>query len=821
MGKKSIVSVLLLCTLLSAFGNENSDYITSKDRATAKDAHKSVKKFCKPGRERLDEEDTAAGRESLESALGGPDENFLLDAAKESKNGDEFGENLGESFLQKMQHQVVPIFFVVVSLNLLACFLCTALPCFKNLPCCRPCKVESDNPLWIKSILVLFVLIAFLVVMICVLGARKGGSRLVDGIDNMACESAMVLNSTLQGSDEFVGLMPALETLEDITGILDTGSSFMEDLNARLDDTKAISDAIIMATSVFDAMSLVLKNTSDLLASAPAVTGELHRSCLICGPLEQGLSQVSAKLADGVGQALANARNEVDAQFTPARRVEIKKLIVSASRPMVEMKDSFVSNIGIFVDPENNSLEPLKQVPNAVIAIFLGSFLVVLCGCCSSGSLCVREKATNGSYSKVPHRCGCCTWCFGLIVAILCFVLGGILLGVSVPLSAVCLIMDDVDGEMLKDIGPALEMDVTSADGQNLLNLIDKCINPEDRSINPNLLDLIKVTEDDGGNATMKEKLVDQLAKPIEDKFSAITSKMTGNQNLSSATPVTELLNRIYQNPIEARILVNSSTMGQATKFAPLASTVNDALKKGLVSSLNCSDSNFEGNVVPGLNSFMQAYTSQCMPSATSSTLSTMCGDINVDPGHSNGSVCAAAYEYLKQISEIDQSLMFSCVVWEDANGDDCDLNDLNVNIGKTCISADGTMKFKEKKCNFQDFKADYAKFHGRIQKTIQNIDVAVAAKATAITEGLFDLVKQYMLEPFLGIFEGVTCGWMPEFWQAMVDSFCYQGVYGVRTVGHAYVLSAVFCVILAVSMYVLWRRTIDNVNRNQLLALP
>jgi hypothetical protein len=175
--------------------------------------------------------------------------------------------------------------------------------------------------------------------------------------------------------------------------------------------------------------------------------------------------------------------------------------------------------------------------------------------------------------------------------------------------------------------------------------------------------------------------------------------------------------------------------------------------------------------------------------------------------------VCAAGNEFKKLFKYIVDGTGWRCDIWEDQYGNDCDVYDMSNTTGSTCIHPNGQMVPKQKTCTFSEFKIWYGKSRQRIQKSLQYVDTAVAAKSSGITTDLKDLVFQYMINPLFRMFDGLNCGFLPGFWQATVDSLCFQGVYGMRKIGSGYNLTAFFIMILAISMYILWRRTIDNVN--------
>merc|ERR1719253_2251778 len=271
---------------------------------------------------------------------------------------------------------------------------------------------------------------------------------------------------------------------------------------------------------------------------------------------------------------------------------------------MVEMKDVFIESIGSFVDPEGNMLEPLGVIPQVVSLTFGGAFLVILCGCCSTGCW-FKEKDPDGNFNKAPHRCACLSWFFALIFAMPLFIVGGLLSGVSLPLASVCLIMDDINGDMLTEIGPALDIDPTTSDTKNLMKMLDNCINPADPTLNANFLDLIDIENATTGvSETMRAKLQTQVSKPIDDQFAAIS--MGGSASLASSDGILTLIKAVQANPILDVMVVDTNTMSQQPAFAALATAADTELQQGLAASLGCDAHTIEGQstAIPGVKPF-------------------------------------------------------------------------------------------------------------------------------------------------------------------------------------------------------------------------
>lgn len=800
--------LIVLALLISPSASE--EYISYKDKQTAKDADAAVTKYCTT-QDADNAVDAAEAKENLQDALGG--KNFLLDSMKESKDPDEFSDKLGEEVSGAAGSAVMPFFLAAIAWLMFWCFCCTACPCCKK---CRCGKGYHKHGIPHKVIGALPVALAFFMTIVGSATSDGGAATMVAGFENMACESAELLNGTLQGTTgtlSFIGLLPALQVMKGVEDSLNDGSAFMVGLDNTLADTKIVSDAIAIASSTLDSMSNVMDLTATSVQTVGSPATSTYRKCVFCETLKGILATASTELQGGIGQALANARNEVAGQLNMEKRQELQKTVRDSASPMMQMKDSFVTNIGWMVDPSVDLTGPLKSsIPPAVSIVFMGAFFATFAGACSVGSCVAKEKTPEGKHSKIPHRCACCSWAISLPLAMLCFIIGGILYAFSLPLSAICLIMDDIDGDMIKDIAPAINLNITGPGGDNMIKMFDNCINPENKSLNANFLDLIViVNETDGTEKTMREELQNTVSQPINDKFDQLGGG-GGSVSLADSDGIKTLIGTIRNNSIQSMILATPTEMQADSKFSALA-TATQVLQDGLGGSMGCSPHVYEGNTIPGMTTFID----EVMTKGSDATVvpTTVCSRTWKERSCGADAVCTAGDEYMKLYLDMtDASLTtYRCDVWERDDGTECDTYDF-ADVA-ACLRADGTMKVKTKTCNFADFKVWYSKADERIQKAFEYVDSAVAAKQSGIATGLKNLVYDNMLNPLFSIFDGVSCGWLPGFWQATVDSLCFQGVYGMRRIGQGYILTAFFIVILAINMYVVWRRSIDNVNED------
>merc|ERR1719382_364116 len=100
------------------------------------------------------------------------------------------------------------------------------------------------------------------------------------------------------------------------------------------------------------------------------------------------------------------------------------------------------------------------------------------------GCFLLRETDNTQSpplSNKTPHRLSCCTWCCGCYLAMALLFMGGLVEVIALPLGLVCLTLDEINGNMLEDIKPALNVDDLQGEQfQMFKDIFDQCLNPPD-----------------------------------------------------------------------------------------------------------------------------------------------------------------------------------------------------------------------------------------------------------------------------------------------------------------------------------------------------
>lgn len=828
-------SVLLFPRTATSTTTTTEEWVTQQDREALRKAGEAVDLYCAGGfKGTIDRE---SGRAVLENGVGGS--NTMLDIMKASNGSAE----LGDKAAKKMNAgwivgRVASVGFAIL-LGILWHFCCwSACPCCK---CCRCGAKVRKTHIVVKFILLgIGFALTFGVIFAAAYG-RSGYTKAVDGFDNMACTSAKLLNGTLggQASPYFIGMMPLLEEFKGLEQSLAYDSPMMANIRQQLDATAEVSDSMYLASETL----ALLKDV--LITNLPAdVAVNLHECpfCTITGDLVDEISKV---LGAGAGSALSQARIEIDKQLSEENSKSLQDTFKSAADPIVAVKVLIRDTFGFFTD-KDKFLQVRGHLagkgPNTIahitglvvtIAVFLVAFMQ-----CSLLTFAFRERAGKPEeggpkpFSKIPHRIACCTWCCGWLFMVIALLVGGLMTLVGVPLSGMCLIMDDMSAELITNIGPALGLNLTGDEGEQLLDIVSNCLVPKDPNLNAALLDLIYVKD----NATapkesLREKVVESVKDSIRSKFDDIDKSMGGGSApaLSTDPKLVKLTDAIYKNPISMMIVAKDLT-SDSTYSDLYSQTALSAA--ALPSSVQCNDrvvsdevDGLKGKTMKGVEKFVLALTSF----GTRQTLRADCANLVdcVDALTSpRGKSCKAGNNFVKLKQKLMDAGTFRCDTFVNPldGVSACDVKFMsgtfNASKSRTmwsndCLSATKKVKRKQVLCNVQEF-SDYVKdYKTRILQAMKRIDLAVTEVGPAISKGLRGIVEEDLIAPIDRVANGVTCGLMGGFYREMVDGFCYQGINGFIVIGQSYVACGAMLVFLVLLMYGVWRRAIDNVNKS------
>jgi len=152
--------------------------------------------------------------------------------------------------------------------------------------------------------------------------------------------------------------------------------------------------------------------------------------------------------------------------------------------------------------------------------------------------------------------------------------------------------------------------------------------------------------------------------------------------------------------------------------------------------------------------------------------------------------------------------LIFNCPLFVDDSNTNCDPG-----TGANCLRADGTVQTRSLPCDIQTYATYIGDFPNRLNTVIQQLDAEVVDGLNKINNQTRAIVEKHLLTPIEEVANGVTCGFFGTFYREVVESLCYQGVFGIRRIGWSYVSTGILTVIFIVLMFSMWRRLSDNRN--------
>ncbi|CAE8724217.1 unnamed protein product [Polarella glacialis] len=468
----------------------------------------------------------------------------------------------------------------------------------------------------------------------------------------------------------------------------------------------------------------------------------------------------------------------------------------------------------------------------------------------TSDSLCTCKRRRKTRRAGV-HRCMCCTWCWGFCYCIFAdplairasrttqtrakwptkaaFVTGN--LAQNFQLSSICLILDDVDSQMLYDIGPAVGLNLTGPDGKMITTMIDQCFRNPDPKANPVLLNLIDV-DDNGTTKTMYEMIVNKTKDSIDSQFDQISSSMSagGSTSLVSEPSMVALMSTLGNSEMDGLMLPDKDKDWQ-----------NDVLygdmgldsrgSSGLAtywfnSSSKCSDYTVpadmgaaSGKTIPGIDDYKNTLSFYGTPIAgTSCGKKVVCSAL---PGSTDGRACAAGNNFMQLKQDLQTINTFRCKMFY-KNGALCYPDTMaetpagSGNWAGDCFKADGTLEVKTEDCDLATFTALIQRFNPTLNKVLTRLDGATVSAMADINVNMRALVNLYIIDKITMVANGVTCGFLGQTYQGVIDGMCYGGVAGFVTISNNYVACAVLTLFLILLSYTFWRISLDNYNSGQ-----
>jgi hypothetical protein len=815
-----------------------SQYVTSEDLTFRADADTAAGLWC-DGYESGDVSE-ADGRQSLEDGVGG--ENIILESLTAAEDAEDVQTELQErADPTSMWMKAFPIVAAVL-LIVIWCFMCcTACPC-KRCGGCRCCKRAWDCPGYMKAVALAGISMCFVGLLICVSMAFDGANAANGGIAGLACTSARLVNNTYAGGGAgntvFMGILPTLEAFDTLDGKLDDGSQFMTDINVIIDSTESIDNAVMVASRTLTLLRDMLQYTANADPKNDAGNSLGHDGLLSASNgLPAVLTPAIEALDTGVAVALQSARQSAKDQLSTANRQEIQSQLRNAISPLNNVKTSMRSTFSSVTDPsihdQWNSGAALA-LTGWVMVLFIIAILANCCGCASIGC-CIKSDEGNNHV----HRCACTSWCCNFYIAVLALFTGGLMLLIAVPISGVCLILTDIDREMLNGIGDAISMNMSGDEGVMLGDMVERCFNPADVTAPANLMDILfERNETTGQRVTLRDKMISQFSDQIESQFDQVTARLNSNlPSLAADSRIVALRQALQDNPID-KMFLPQSTLTSNTNFEALdpnnANAVSALSTAALNSSADCDDhwSALIGRGVGGISAFLtelQALGSS--PTAITNGIS--CTQTVTCTAGATSAACEAGNRLMYYKAALQNTGAFDavssgtsatnnyrCDLFTIPSNSNCDVLNMpasNPTNADMCVAGSaGSYSMTtttNRQCDLAGLTTYISDFDSRLEKVFANVDTITDSVRTAIDTDLRNTLDTHVMNPLDAMADSMQCNFLAPLYADLVNSFCYQGMWGFRRIAVSYTTLGFLQVLLIPLMYTIYRLGRDKLD--------
>jgi len=315
----------------------------------------------------------------------------------------------------------------------------------------------------------------------------------------------------------------------------------------------------------------------------------------------------------------------------------------------------------------------------------------------------------------------------------------------------------------------------------------------------------------------VRQTLMDTVKTPLDTAFGALNDAVANSStSISDQAVVQDLRTLIRDNPMDAFIIPDPDKVSNDPTLSPMLT--ESALAVSLTTTSKCADFTSSDGTLPGVNNFVSVMSSYGNETDVPGT----CAETFTCSVGATLAACSAgnAFLGLKRTLLDSSNDIFRCDIFEDAAGNDCDpinmVQDGSGNWQNDCLITEGSTKVtrpKVKTCSLAEFVTYVEGFDTRIEKVLSRLDSETQSVLSGIETDMKDVIDEHILQPILGIADGITCGFMPKFYQDVVYNMCYQGVVGLRGIGKSYVLLSFVMLVLSLVMYVEFRRAIDNID--------
>lgn len=676
----------------------------------------------------------------------------------------------------------------------------------------------------------------------------RGYQNINEGFSGTFCSAAELVQDSISGTENFVGMLPAINRLEEISQALDPTipNGFMDQVGGIVGSTAKINTAYTQVAQSLKQLQEVVSH-----AENQAPTGMYH-TCAICAPLAEVLAPVTSAFESGIGAALKDARGQVQEQLQGQAAADLQTLsqhqpyahwlfflrLNEAMTPVREAKEQLLEQVGSLVDPtgfqknteavhgENSNLRP------AILLLFFLFLILLISGCCALGGFCWKHKPSQKDKDHCTVRtCTCCVSCMGCIYAILVLLLGGILVLVAMVGSGVCLVLVEYNADMAENLFAALGQEVDDT-MLMAINISDRCLSAN--SVAPdasrNLADIVMIQDANGDTVSVRKSIFDTAVTPVQAQFGQVQN-LTQMGDLSFSTmPELQTLTQTLA-ALEMRALFWPDSAAVTADASPY----KDMHPAYTAITLSCADvtlsndlpDGLAGTVTFGMDSMVSTgwtYSGTTFDALTSQmdSLTWTCPSLSAYTCTSGATstVCDAGAQFVQNIKEplVTQN-KFKCIYQVDPTDGVtiCNPRDMTSTGGVwsgQCVGGEDTVQpFKVVDCTIQEFEDNLKNIGLDLTKGFQYFDDTVSGVLNSISVDLINLVDQFIINPLISLLDLFDCTFMATFWMGLTDSMCLRAMNGLRMIANSYVWVALLSLLIAMLMYVPWRLSKDNLD--------
>jgi len=718
-------------------------------------------------------------------------------------------------------------------------------------PTSRPYKLAA----------VVIIAVACLGISICTSVAYNGFIEADKGVRNAECTSVRFLSTSLNGQQNqephFIGILPLLDELKKVDEALDleANTGLAREIEGILDKTDSIKRYVDLTR---ETLKLLKATTALNLEPKNSGNQSMFHDCLLCKVLQDKAQMALAALDNSIASKLALSREDVNAKTTPEYKARMHKDLEDIRKAVVQQKIQIRDGIAKMLDT-GSTYRKVKEtgivIKNVLLAVvMMGTVLATLLVCCAGVSTYrfmrhemdpeKDELGKENPYNEKIHWYAGSTWWYGFFYMVVMLASAGIIFGAASIGSGACLLANDLDSDLLQQMGPILGVNEGSTEKDKdefeiMKALSDKCLRPkgQDGPVETYLFDIL-YTREGGKKVTQREKLQrsEENAKQI---FSHITEHARMEYIALATMPdIRKLLDVLKFHSVRDLLVGNVQKITADATRGVGDARLEPSLKGLLGCSLACANKtlgNSLGEYSMTTTIGMEAFSSRLSQMGTS-TLPHTHGCIkkvacNPSLEYHRGEACKAGNNYLGMKEQILSMETFRCDLFErpDSPTNYCDPLDMqcktvstttppafarrltSVCTGDVCLNSDGKATPKRKACKLEEFNQYVSDYHGRLDKLIKLVDNAVVGYKPSIENTMDLLLATHGASRAQSIANSVTCNFVAGYYQELIDGTCYQGVWGARRIAQSYVGMAIMTAFLVITMYAVWCRARSN----------